>query len=167
MNAKVFWIESPAKGRIGIVPRPRGGDWLEVDVGAWRNDGVDVVVSLLESEEAVELGLADEARAVLDAGMQFEPFAIPDRSVPFRRDDAIGLAAALARLLNEGRTIVVHCRQGIGRSSLIVALVLMSCDVQVDVALAALRTARGLDVPETLEQQRWLESMASRVVSPP
>lgn len=63
-----------------------------------------------------------------------------------------------------GRTIVVHGRQGIGRASLVLALVLMSLGLDVDVALAAIKTARGLDVPETEEQRRW-RSRRTRPVS--
>ena len=48
---------------------------------------------------------------------------------------------------------MVHCRQGIGRSSLLVALVLMSLGTDLDEALAAIGNARSLDVPETEEQR--------------
>jgi hypothetical protein len=52
MRAKVFWVNGPWLGRLGILPRPRGGDWLSDEAKAWREAGVDVVVSLLEPEEA-------------------------------------------------------------------------------------------------------------------
>jgi len=39
----VYWIrdESP---RLGIIPRPRGWDWLEGDIDSIQKVGIDVVV---------------------------------------------------------------------------------------------------------------------------
>ena len=48
MPTKVFWVDGPWRGRLGILPRPRGGDWLRDETMAWREAGLDVVVSLLE-----------------------------------------------------------------------------------------------------------------------
>lgn len=50
---------------LSITLRPRGGDWLEVDVAALSVKGVNVLVSLLENDEAAELGLVDESIAAL------------------------------------------------------------------------------------------------------
>ena len=61
MQAQVFWVEGPWRGRLGILPRPRGGDWLGDETAAWRAAGVDVVVSLLEAEEEAQLILEGEA----------------------------------------------------------------------------------------------------------
>ncbi len=59
MKNPVYWIEGVPTGKVAIVPRPRGGDWLEDEVRAWRAAGIDVVVSLLTDDEVRELGLAD------------------------------------------------------------------------------------------------------------
>ena len=56
-----YLIEGPWPGRLAIVPRPRGGDWLEDEVRAWKEMGFDVVVSLLTRDELDELGLVAEA----------------------------------------------------------------------------------------------------------
>lgn len=60
MQAKIYWIDGVAPGRLGIIPRPRGGDWLQDGIRLLKLSGVDVVVSLLESEEVAELDLAEE-----------------------------------------------------------------------------------------------------------
>src|ERR671919_1670502 len=61
MQATVFWIAAPWRGRLGILPRPRGGDWLGDEIAAWRAAGIDTVVSLLEAEEEAQLVLEGEA----------------------------------------------------------------------------------------------------------
>ena len=55
MRVNVFWVPGPWPGKLGIVPRPRGGDWLEDEAKAWHQAGIDVVVSLLEPEEEAQL----------------------------------------------------------------------------------------------------------------
>ena len=82
MPTKVFWVSGPWPGRLGILPRPRGGDWLRDETMAWREAGLDVVVSLLEPEEAEQLVLEDEAAAAAASGIAFHLFPIPDRGTP-------------------------------------------------------------------------------------
>jgi len=40
---------------------------------------ISMLISLLECDEAVELGLAEEAALSTDAGIDFQSFPIPDR----------------------------------------------------------------------------------------
>jgi hypothetical protein len=61
MPPKVHWIDTPSPGRLAIMPRPRAGDWIADEVGGWKTAGIDLVVSLLEPHEVVELGLHGEA----------------------------------------------------------------------------------------------------------
>jgi hypothetical protein len=79
MIPTVHWIEAPPPGRLAIVPRPRAGDWLGDEIAGWRAAGIDLVVSLLEPEEAAELGLQDEAGLCRQNTIEFVSFPIPDR----------------------------------------------------------------------------------------
>lgn len=67
MRVKIYWIEGITSGRLGITARPRGGDWLEDEITSLRQSEADVVVSLLEREEAAELGIEGEAGLLRDA----------------------------------------------------------------------------------------------------
>jgi hypothetical protein len=60
MTPDLFWIVAPWRGRLAIATRPRGGDWLEDELKGLRRAGVDVVVSLLETNEADQLDLVNE-----------------------------------------------------------------------------------------------------------
>lgn len=152
-------------GRLGILPRPRGGDWLADETTAWREAGVEMVVSLLEPEEAAQLVLEDEAAAAASSGIAFRAFPIPDRGVPTSKESVAELAGELRDALEKGRSVAVHCRQGIGRSGLIVGGVLVAMGKKPDAALRAVADARGLEVPETTEQRRWLDDFAAWLAS--
>lgn len=159
-RARVEWVPGPWEGRLGIVPRPRGGDWLEDDLRAWRDAGLDVIVSLLTPEEADELGLQDEAALGCDQGLEFHSFPIPDRGVPESRAAMEELVRAIGRALQSGRNVAVHCRQGIGRSSLLVASALVSAGESPDEAFRRIEAVRRIPVPETEAQRLWVEQLA-------
>jgi protein-tyrosine phosphatase len=165
MQAKVFWVAGPWRGRLGILPRPRGGDWLRDETTAWREAGIDLVVSLLEPEEEAQLVLEGEAAAAAASGINFRPFPIPDRGVPASRESVAALATEIVDALDTGKNVAVHCRQGIGRSGLMVGGVLIAAGTDLDAALTAIKESRGLEVPETEEQRRWLGDFASWLVS--
>ena len=54
-------IEGPWRGQLAIIARPRGGDWLAEEVQDWKNEGFDVIVSLLTTDEERDLGLTEES----------------------------------------------------------------------------------------------------------
>jgi protein-tyrosine phosphatase len=131
------------------------------ETAAWRAAGVDVVVSLLEAEEEAQLILEGEAGAAAASGIDFRAFPIPDRGVPASRASVAELADDIVDALDRGKNVAVHCRQGIGRSGLIVGGVLVAAGEDVLAALRAIKESRGFDVPETEEQQRWLREFSS------
>lgn len=161
MKADLFWIPGPWRGRLAIAARPRGGDWLDDEAGSWRRAGVDMVVSLLESDEAAQLDLLKERSAAEDNGISFISFPIPDRGVPTSMREAVSLMERIAVALGEGKNVAVHCRQGIGRSGLIAAGVLMTSGARTEEAIQVVSSARGMTIPETLEQRQWTQQLPS------
>jgi protein-tyrosine phosphatase len=120
-----------------------------------------MVVSLLEADEEAHLALEGEAAAAAANGIAFRAFPIPDRGVPASRESVAELAADIVQALDTAKNVAVHCRQGIGRSGLIVGGVLVVAGESVPTALGIIKESRGLDVPETEEQQRWLREFSS------
>ena len=159
MTPDLFWIPGPWRGKLAIAARPRGGDWLQDESRGLRRAGVDVIVSLLEEDEAAQLDLAGEAKAVEANGLRFISFPIPDRGVPASTPAAVSLMASIAGALEEGKNVAVHCRQGIGRSGLIAAGVLMTSGLSPQQAMEAVSSARGLAIPETPEQRSWAQQL--------
>ena len=78
MMAQPYWITS----QLAIVPRPQGGDWLDDEMSALKEAGMDVIVSMLQKDEARKAGLEREASAAQEKGLQFINFPVPDRGVP-------------------------------------------------------------------------------------
>ena len=157
MSRDLFWIPSNGPGRLAIALRPRGGDWLDDEARAWRRAGVDVVVSLLKADEEQQLNLAGERDAAERNGIQFTSFPVVDRGVPSSIEATVSLLRSITNALENGKNVAVHCRQGIGRSGLIAAAARMSAGSTPYAAIDAVTTARGLNVPETPEQVRWLQ----------
>jgi protein-tyrosine phosphatase len=113
----------------------------------------------LEEDEAAQLDLADEAKAVEADGLRFISFPIPDRGVPASTPAAVSLLASIAGALEEGKNVAVHCRQGIGRSGLIAAGVLMTSGLSPEQAIQVVSSARGVAIPETSEQRSWAQQL--------
>lgn len=156
MKAQVYWVPGPWPGRLGILPRPRGGDWLADEIQSWRAAGLDVVVSLLTPDEAAELDLRQEAELAREEGIEFHSFPIPDYGVPPTRADLSRLVHRLDAALAAGKNVAVHCRQGIGRSSVVIASLLVSAGDEPDEAFRRIEEARGRPVPDTAEQREWV-----------
>jgi protein-tyrosine phosphatase len=161
MNPDLFWIPGPWRGRLAVANRPRGGDWIEDEAGGLRRAGIDIVVSLLEKNEAAQLGLDREGDAAEAKGIHFISFPIPDRGVPASISDVLSLFGNLARALEEGKNVAVHCRQGVGRSGLIAAGLLVTSGVGIEEAIELVSAARGQTVPETAAQRQWIQHLLS------
>jgi protein-tyrosine phosphatase len=161
MSPDLFWIPGPWPGRLAIATRPRGGDWLEDEACGWRRAGLDVVISLLEDEEAALLQLAREKDVAESERIAFISFPIPDRGVPASVTLALSLLENITGALEEGKSVAVHCRQGVGRSGLIAAGPLMSSGIGTEEAIELVGTARGIAVPETAQELEWLHHLPS------
>ena len=160
METELYWIDGSWPGKLAIVPRPRGGDWLEDEMQAWRQAGLDVVVSLLTREEGADLDLAQEAELSQTRGIQFIEFPIPDRSVPLSHRVTLELLRELHQLLIKGKNVGIHCRQGIGRSAVVAACLLIFLGIEPEVAFQHISAARGCVIPETAEQRKWVIAFA-------
>ncbi|MEZ5095713.1 MAG: sulfur transferase domain-containing protein [Nocardioides sp.] len=154
--ATLYTVDRPGRpGRLSTMPRPDGGSALAGELAALAERGVTLVVSLLAEPESDQLGLAEEAEAAERAGLAFRRLPTPDFGVP-EPGPAQDLANDLAARLAAGDHVVVHCRGGVGRSSLLAALVLVAEGDAPDQAWARLGDARGRPVPETDEQRAFV-----------
>jgi protein-tyrosine phosphatase len=112
---------------------------------------------MLTRDEETLLGLESEGTLARAQGMDFISHPIPDRDVPASPKETWKLARSLADQFGSGKRIAVHCRMGIGRSPLLLACILVSRGVAAADAWGAIGSARGCEVPDTVEQRAWLE----------
>ena len=154
MRAEAYWVPEGAI-RLAILPRPRGGDYLGDEIDSLARQGVDVLVSLLTAVESLELRLTQEGAICRARSMRFVSFPIEDRSVPEDISVVRGLVQDMARALEQGLGVGIHCRAGIGRSAIIAGAVLGTFGVRPDEAMRRIATARSCPVPDTPEQLAW------------
>jgi protein-tyrosine phosphatase len=68
------------------------------------------------------------------------------------------VCSQLSEYLRQDKSVFIHCRQGIGRSSIVAAVILVSTGKTIDEALKRISEARNISVPETSEQKQWLKT---------
>ncbi len=160
MGTPLHWADGPWPGRLALAARPRGGDWLEDELAAWKRAGIDVVASMLTPEEERDLELQRESGLTCALGMEFVSLPIPDRETPPSEAAAITTVEDLNRKLSNGKNVVIHCRQGVGRAGMIASCLLIANGIPVERAIGSLSVVRGIPIPETPEQSDWLDHFA-------
>lgn len=156
MRPTIYQVISAKPSRLAIVARPRGGDWLGDELLGLSREGIDVLVSMLTEEEAEELGLQREAEECRAVAITFVNLPVPDRSLPSDKNAFLKQVDRLVELVRTGRSLGVHCRASIGRSSVLAASILVRLGWEADAAFEAVQSARGCSVPDTQEQRRWV-----------
>jgi protein-tyrosine phosphatase len=167
-RTKLYWVErmkTPWRGKLAMAARPRGGDWLEDEMADWHGRGLNTVVSFLTQEEELDLGISAEQVEAQAHGLTFISFPIPDREVPASVEEFSRLLAVLDTELTTGKNVVMHCRQGIGRTGLVAACLLASTGIDPRAAMDGLSDARGMTVPETDEQRHWVEEYTASLTA--
>jgi protein-tyrosine phosphatase len=161
LTLPLFWIRGFTDGHLAIMPAPQLED-LERAVLHWKDEGVDIVVSLLEQTEI--LGLVEEENGLCDeVGLEFLWFPIRDGSIPPSAEAFGDLIAKLGDAIALGKSIAIHCRVGIGRSAMVAACVLSYLSVDAAAALDMIAEARKLEVPQTEAQRQWVLGFSSHL----
>lgn len=161
---RLFTIDRQGPGRLWTMAAPRGAECLADEVAALRSLGVDTLVSMLTDAENWELDLLEEARVAQERGLGFLSLPTRDRGLP-DPSTTKRTGEDLARELARGRGVAIHCRAGIGRSSVLAAYVMGLEGIPVAEAWPRISRARGLPVPDTDEQARFVERLLRSVGS--
>ncbi|KAB8143970.1 tyrosine protein phosphatase [Chloroflexia bacterium SDU3-3] len=161
MRPTIYRIPLAAPGLLATMPHPRGGDWLADELREIAALGFTDLVSLLTPGEELELELEREAELCGATPLAFHRLPVADMQVPESMGAALELAGALAERIRGGAGVAIHCRQGIGRSSLLAALAMAALGDTTEQAFTTIALARGRPVPDTPAQREWAARCAA------
>ena len=147
----------PGKARIALCPCP--GQWgpLAGDLERLRDLGAVDLVTLIEDHEFALLGVTSMAAQVAASGIRWWHLPIRDMGVPDANFEARWQIAGgeLGKLLENGRSIAVHCRGGLGRTGIVAARLLVERGMAPAQAIAHVRETRPGSI-ETKAQEDFV-----------
>ena len=164
-NFDITWIPLtyPDNQFIGVSHCPgkyskNRGSSLQLynDLKSLKKQKVDVIVSLTSEIEIENLGIANFSDILKNFGFIHFVEPIEDFSVPKsdREKNVNELINKILNLIKNNKSILVHCNAGLGRSGLIVALVIKFIGGFTD-PISHVRKYRSGAV-ETEEQKRFI-----------
>jgi protein tyrosine/serine phosphatase len=160
MKTRIFWLND----NLGIMSRPLGDDDLMEEIEHWKKLEINTIVSFLTDEENEELGLEYERMDCRREGFEFIKFPIEDRQVPDSYLKTKELVNVLVDKINENQKILMHCRGGIGRVSIIASSIFSVLNkISIKESFEQISKIRGLRVPDTDEQILWTEDFFERM----
>jgi protein-tyrosine phosphatase/nicotinamidase-related amidase len=148
-------------GRVGLTILPGRRDWrrsLVDDLHSLRDDGVDTVVCLVPNEELERYGVVNLCEAYRAAGFELLHVPLLDQkgaSATVLQESAAWIEARVAA----GKSVLVHCVGGLGRSGMVAASWLRTRGLSADDALGLVRAARGPRAVETEIQEACVRSL--------
>lgn len=144
-----FWLE---EGSLAGMGRPGLLRELDDDLFAIAYAGVTLLVSLTEDPmPSVRLR---------PFGIHGRHFPIPDMGVP-RFSDTLALCNELARALDRGEGVAVHCRAGLGRTGTILACLAVWMGARGEEAIDRVRQ-RAPRAIQTEEQEAFVFEFEAR-----
>jgi protein-tyrosine phosphatase/nicotinamidase-related amidase len=162
---RVYFLatERSGPGRVGLTVLPGRRDWqrhLDEDIVALREQGIDAVVCLVPQDELERYGVPALLGAYEGAGLERLHLPLLDQ----QGASAATLHEASAWIearVGAGRSVLVHCVGGLGRSGMIAAAWLCSRGASATEALACVRAARGPRAVETAVQEQCVRGFGA------
>lgn len=158
MQTEIYWTNE----KIATMPMPNGGGLLEYAILHLKNEGVDVLVSMLEDHEIEKYELVKEKELCKKNHITYLNFPILDRNLPESFEGVHEFVQKLSKYSEVNKKIAFHCFAGIGRSSLIACCLMVLQGMNVDDAFSLISSARGFPVPDTQAQLEWAYTFAEK-----
>ena len=123
------------------------GDWdrdLDLDLKRINDWGAVALVSLMEKEEMAWYGVAMLPEKAVQSGLDYYHLPIVDMDIPdeYFEDCWQTTGTNLRNYLVSGKSIVIHCLGGLGRTGTIAARLLVELGTDPETAIRRIRTTR-------------------------
>ncbi len=138
-------------GRPSYPDEPPKAEAVETGVRAWRQSGVDLVLSLIEDWEVPRRapGLFE---ALARQGIEVRRFPIVDFGVPREAPAFDRLLSDVVKRLATGDGILVHCNAGLGRTAVVLASILKAHGLALDPVTELRRIYRSTAMQEPVQE---------------
>jgi ADP-ribosyl-[dinitrogen reductase] hydrolase len=153
-DCKIGLSICPGKIQAGAM----SGNWerdLHLDLEKIRDEGYTVVVSLIEDYEFDQLSVSGLRNGLVEEyEMKWHWAPIQDFSIPLP-----SIRSKLNKILlfvEEGESVFVHCKGGLGRAGLVVAWLLTHFGRNSNQAINEIRQVRRPTAIETAQQEKWV-----------
>jgi ADP-ribosyl-[dinitrogen reductase] hydrolase len=145
----------PGKRYLGYYTGPHWRD-LDADAARLKEQGVDIVLLLVEDHELERCRVADVVDLLPAHDLELVRHPIADPRVPTDHRAFAQLLAGLAERVREGATLAIACRGGLDRSGMTSACLLREAGLDADSAIDRVHAARRhtLTMPEQLRYVR-------------
>jgi protein-tyrosine phosphatase len=157
-------VDLPARvsGRLLLHSMPGRYEAIESVWHQVRKEAVRAIVCLAEKDEIREKSF--EYALALETGTvpcSVVPFEIPDRGAPEDQHAFWALAGDVAKRLQSGETVLIHCAGGVGRSATLAISVLLALGESASDARSLV--SRAGSTVETAPQSQLISWCASQV----
>jgi len=141
------------------MPHPLGGEHLTKNIENIKHQGYEVIISMLTHEEQKELDLLNEGQICKRNNILFMNFPIRDE-VADSDANTIKFVNDLESVQKLKNKIIFHCRGGVGRSSMILSLLVSRLGVTPKVSFELISKSRGKVAPENEIQKQWVNKLS-------
>jgi protein-tyrosine phosphatase len=157
-------VDLPARvpGKLLLHSMPGRFETIEKVWYQLRSEPVTTIVCLAESYEIrLKSSAYAEAIEVGSVPCSVLPFEIPEGGAPQDRDRFWVLANDVARRLQSGEVMLIHCAGGLGRTAMLAVSVLLALGQPIEEAESAV--SRAGSIVETMPQIEVLSWCAAKM----
>jgi len=170
---QIDWISHVNfKGKIGLTlcpgkyqPISWTGGWnrdLNYDLETILENKVSTVISLIDKEEMIALRVEEIGNMISQKGMTWIHLPWEDTTAPDQKwvDQFLSILDSVIDMIVDGKTIVIHCKGGLGRAGTCAALILYALGLDMYWAIDLVRMRRSKECINP-EQYVFLEGFNS------
>lgn len=125
-------------------------------IATFKDDNISLVVTLLDTIEVTRLDISTLGKFLKENNIYWEHFPIQDLRIPTDQNLLIKLLVHMKKLLDDDKSVLIHCYAGLGRTGLLATTLLVSLGLEAKVSIEHIRKIRPGSI-ETIEQENFVK----------